>query len=270
MKAKKQNNLKILICVALIFLVAAGILVKFRGGPNGIKGGTRDAVSFITAPISRTAQGIRNGFQGIFGFKTQMRENEALKEENQKLKQQNRQLKLSREEKEELERLCGIFDYQIPAETEVTAANVTGLDLSQWQGVFTIDKGSGSGITKGAAVVSGDGLVGKVSEVSGRTARVVSVLARQTKISFQIEGGNGQTGVIESDGQGKLTGYLADETEAIKQGDCLITSGIGTYPAGLVIGTVTRVKKTEDSQWLRIEAEPAVSVFSLKKVGVLQ
>lgn len=270
MKGKKQNNLKILICIAAAFAVAAGLLIKFSSSPAGIKGGMQDAVSFITEPVSSAAEGIRKGFHGVFGFKAQIRENEELKEENQKLRQQNMRLQLIREEKEELEQLCSIFDYQLPDENQVVAANVAEMDLSRWHGVFTVDKGSSSGVRKGSAVVSGEGLVGKVSEVSRRTARVTSVLEQQTKISFQIEGGNGQTGVLQSSGSGKLSGYLSAEDAEAEKGDRLVTSGIGTYPAGLIIGTVTQVKKEEGDQWLQIEAEPAVSVFSLKKVGILQ
>lgn len=259
-----------MICIAAVLVVLTGLLVKFRGSPAGLKGSLQDAVSFAVEPVSSAAEGVRKGFVGIFSFKAQMKENEALKEENQELQQQNMKLRLLREEKEELEQLCRIFDYQLPAEGQVTAANVAAMDLSRWQGVFTIDKGSGSGVRKGDAVVSGEGLVGKVSEVSGRTAKVTSLLAQQMKISFQIEGGNGQTGVLQSSGSGTLSGYLPTEEYGAERGDRLVTSGIGTYPAGLLIGTVTRVRQEEASQWIQIEAKPAVSVFSLKKVGVVQ
>ena len=269
MKGKDLKKWIVLVCTAAVMVVSV-LAVTLFVSPHGIRGGIQDSVSVITEPVSSAAGGIKKGFRGLLGFKSQIKENEALKEENRKLRQDNRNLRMEREEKEELQELCRIFDYQIPAQSRVAAANVTGMDYSGWQKTFTIDKGRSRGIEKGSAVVCGDGLVGKVSEVSERTSKVTAILTDKIKISIKIQGRSGQTGVLQSDGKGAFKGYLLEEDAVARKGDLLITSGIGTYPAGVVGGSVTEVKKDEDSQGVVIKARPSMSFFSLEKVGVLQ
>ena len=117
--------------------------------------------------------------------------------------------------------------------------------------------------------MSGDGVVGKIAEVSPKSAKVASLLADGSKVSFQSGKSRDTLGIVQSDGKGGLSGYLLAEEGSIKKGEQLETSGIGTYPEGLALGKVTRVEKKRGTQRVLIEATPQVDFARLKKVGVV-
>lgn len=267
MKPGNGKNRIIIISVLGVFLTVAALQGCSAGG-QGMQKGLQDTVSFITKPLAFMADGMEKGIQGVTGFKELINEKEALEEENRKLRWEKRQLVLDTEEKAELEELSRILHYDGMEELQLAAANVTVVDFSRWQGVFNIDRGAGSGIRKGAAVVNGDGLVGKISRVSDRTSQVTSIMAEKTKISFQIKDRPEEMGVIQSNGK-NLTGYLMNRESRARKGDYLVTSGMGTYPPGLYIGIITQVEEGSGGGQIEITAKPEVSFFNLKKVGVV-
>lgn len=268
MRLREYKKFIWIIGIAAVLLIGAGILVKGEGRSLGMKGMVQEAASFITKPVSVAASGIKDGFRGIFRFKEVLAENENLKAENEKLRQKNRQLQLTKTQKQELEALQEVFQYESLRQEQIVAANVTAMDYANWEGVFLIDQGRKDGIKKGCTVVCADGLVGRITSVSQNTAQVATLLSEQTKVSFEMEKG-GQLGVLHSDGAKGMTGYLLEDEKALKKGTQLVTSGIGTYPEGLELGRVTHIEKEKGTQRILIEAEPAVSFFRLKKVGVI-
>lgn len=270
-KMEPKNKTKRLAALAGAVALGAVVLFFLRAGASsyGIKGSIRNVTAAVTKPLYQAAAGIQKGFRGVFRFKEVTAENEALKEEKQRLELEKRQLALIRQEKEELEELQAFFRYEGAGDYQAAAANVAAMDYSGWPEVFTIDRGSEKGIRIGCAVVSGDGLTGRVVQVSEKTAKVASLLSEGNKVSFQTSGAKKQMGVIQSNGRGGLEGYLLDEDEGLKEGDDLVTSGIGTYPQGLKIGSITHIEKKKGTQRTLITAKPAVSFFSLKKVAVI-
>lgn len=257
------------ICAVVAILTAAAVFFKAAGSAHGIKGTIQNGAAMVSAPMSRAIQGIQDGFRGIFRFKQVVAENQALKQELEELRLERSKLELTRNEKEELEELQSIFHCQSIADRTAVAADVTALDHTGQKGVIMINKGSQDGVQEGCCVVSGDGLVGRVIQVSERSAKVASLLAEKNKVSFQVKGKKKKTGVVESDGKGGLTGYVLEAKGTVKKGDELVTSGIGTYPEALKIGEVAKAEKKNETQMLSIQVTPAVSFSSLKKVAVL-
>ncbi len=257
------------ICGAAAVLIAAAVFFKAAGSAHGIKGTIQNGAAMVTAPVSRAIQGIQDGFRGIFRFKQVVAENQALKQEVQELRLEQSELELTRNEKQELEELRRVFQCESIADRSAVAADVTALDHTGNSGVMIIDKGSENGVQAGCCVVSGDGLVGRVVQVSEDSAKVACLLAEKNKVSFQVKGKKKKTGVVESDGKGGLTGYVLEAKGTVKKGDELVTSGIGTYPEALKIGQVAKAEKKNETQMLTIQVSPAVSFSSLKKVAVL-
>ena len=102
-------------------------------------------------------------------------------------------------------------------------------------------------------------------------AKVVSIIDENNRIGFEVrEGEKPYLGVCQGDGDGMLSGNLLDEEGFASEGDRVYTSGLGgIYPAGLVIGTVTKAEFTKDSTLMTIEIEPSAYFKGLRKVLVV-
>ncbi len=135
--------------------------------------------------------------------------------------------------------------------TEYTPINATVLsrNKSYWFNTITIDKGKSSGIKPNMAVITKNGLIGKVSKVSNHSSEVKLITSDDIhfKVSIAIQT-NGVDNYAILNGFVEDTGYILatgiDKTTIINKGDLVVTSGLGElFPAGITIGTV------EEMEW---------------------
>lgn len=138
--------------------------------------------------------------------------------------------------------------------TEYSSENATILsrNKSYWFNTITIDKGTKSGIKRGMAVVSKDGLLGKISKTSNNSSEVKLITADDVnyKISVSIQTDSGDAYAILS-GYDKDNNCVivsgVDKTSSVKEGDSIVTSGLSDmFPRGIYIG---RVEKVEDDKY---------------------
>ena len=135
--------------------------------------------------------------------------------------------------------------------TEYQPVNATILsrNKSYWFNTITIDKGSKDGIKPNMAVVTKNGLIGKINKVSKTSSEVKLITSDDVnfKISIAIK-------TNEVDNYAILNGYDnktklikatgIDKTTNINIGDSVVTSGLGEFfPAGIYIGTVEKLEK---------------------------
>lgn len=135
--------------------------------------------------------------------------------------------------------------------TEYTQVNATVLsrNKSYWFNTLTIDKGKKDGLNKNMAVVTRNGLIGKINKVSNHSSEVklitsddinfkVSIAIKTNEIDNYaiLNGYNKNTNLI------KATGI--DKTTDVNVGDEVLTSGLGEFfPGGIYIGTVEKIEK---------------------------
>jgi rod shape-determining protein MreC len=123
-------------------------------------------------------------------------------------------------------------------------------------------------VHKDCVVVDGNGLIGKVTETGDGWSKVVSVLSDGNNISFRVLRDQTITGVVSGDGETHLDGYVIEEKMRIIKGDQLVTTGVGLYPAGILIGTVDTVEYDDDRQMKVITVSPTANFEGLQKVAV--
>lgn len=158
------------------------------------------------------------------------------------------------------------------------AAQVTSGPLSNFSDSIQIDRGSGDGIKVGMAVVTDQGLVGRIATVTGGQATVQPItdpnLAFFVKVYARADKEDpGTTGEAHGMGPGRniriSDGILANVR--VNRGDPVYTSGISTstYPPGIPVGTVTTVAPTTDRTQLVVDVRPYVSFSRLSIVRVV-
>ncbi len=196
---------------------------------------------------------------------------EKLKEENQKLQNKIIEIQLTRKEYNDLNELRQVLNYvQEKGIDNYVTCNIIAKDPGNWFNIFTIDAGLNKGITKNSAVINSDGLVGLVYESGDNWAKVISLIDNRSRVSFKILSPTEQNiGIVNGMGKENLTGYLIDPQVKVSVGDEIITSGLGIYPEGVLIGKIVDVIEKKDELLKSVIVEPAVNFKEIDKVFVI-
>jgi rod shape-determining protein MreC len=147
---------------------------------------------------------------------------------------------------------------------------------STWYQTVAIDKGSGDGVHRNDPVINGEGLVGKVKDVTSGSA-VVTLLTDQDFAASGMTANTQEPGSVSPaiGGPGDLLFDLVDNASRVQKGDLVITAGtrsgpLGSlYPRGIPIGTVSRIEMGEGELDRRIHIKPAADLRRLDLVQVL-
>lgn len=264
---REHKIASLLIAALLIAAILLGITFTAGSRGTGIFG---RIYTTIEKPMTRLGAAIKKNVTGLFSYRDLMAENEDLKEENSKLREQINQLTLSANELKALEDLSKALNYDfIKGETDIVTADVVSLDGVNWTNAFTIDRGSESGIAADDIVIAGEGLIGRVSETGKGWSKVIPIIDESSHISFSLNSNRNILGIIKGAENGELTGYMLDSSSDINEGELIVTSGMGKYPAGICIGRVSSAVYDSDRQLMEIKVKPLVDFASLAKVSVI-
>ncbi len=196
------------------------------------------------------------------------RDNQFLKEEVRQLRAQVGELG---ETALENYRLSHLLEIRNQVGTEALAAKVIGKDATNWFRTILIDKGANEGIQRHMAVVTPEGLVGRVVDVTALAARVqlitdpesaVGVLIQRSRVAGVAAGSHG--GIVQI----KYLPLMAD----VIVGDRVITSGMGgIFPKGIPLGRVLRSSRpTNGALFQETEVQPLAEFSRLEEVMVLK
>lgn len=156
------------------------------------------------------------------------------------------------------------FKKGIPAKT--IASRVIGRDPAPWRRTILIDKGLVHGIKKRMAVVSAQGLVGRIVEVAPLSARAILVLDPESRVSALFQESR-DLGIAEGDGSSWLRVSHIDRDSTVKVGDQVLSSGLGgVYPKGIPIGRVEMIGSEKGSLELFATVRPFVNFSKLEEI----
>src|SRR5438105_3505254 len=101
-----------------------------------------------------------------------------------------------------------------------------------------IDAGSGNGLARGQAVISGEGLVGRLTEVGVRAARVLLITDLNSRVPVVVESSRA-TAVLAGDNSDRPRLVYFGNAKDVKIGDRVVTSGEGgVFAPGLAVGLI--------------------------------
>ncbi len=259
--------------IFVIAFLAVPFVVFFVKAKKGRELNAVDRVVIaLTAPIEKTisvaAFAVVDAWQGYVALQHVREENLQLRRETIKSKAVEQQAAEVRLENGRLRRLLDFVDKQVP--TRLLVAKVVAVGASPHSHTLRIARGTEDGVVKGAPVISPDGVVGIVSQLTASYADVqlivsplsaVPALSQRTRSRSTVKG----TGDLA---RCKLTYAL--RTDDLAEGDVLITAGgPGSFPQGLRVGHVTSVAKKAHGLFLDAEVVPAVDFSRLDEVEVV-
>lgn len=225
-------------------------------------------------PLQSGVNGVSSFFQKfelVFSTKQSLLNKvKDLEKENNQIKIENQTL---REDTDELLRLRNIVDF-IDANKltyNLVTARVIARSPNNWYKTLTINKGSQQGIIKDMAVISPDGLVGRIESVNDNSAQVILITDREVAVGAILQRTRETNGIVEGRDDSSLLGmenipYYSE----IRKGDRVITSGLSEYyPKGILIGTIKQIKREPGGLLLSAEVTPGVEFDKLEEVLVV-
>jgi rod shape-determining protein MreC len=230
----------------------------------------RDAYTPLQSGVVEFKENL-GSVNAFFASKQQMQQQiDSLEAENQQLIMANQIL---REDKMELRRLRSLLGFQDISldKYQMVGARVIARSPNNWYRNMVIDKGSDSGIKKGMAVISPQGLVGRVASVSRDSAHVDLIIHREIAVGAIIQENRETQGIVEGLGNNNsLRMVNIPYYSTIKAGNNIVTSGLSeSYPKGLDIGRVKEVELQPDGILLSALVEPSVDFDKLEEVLVI-
>jgi rod shape-determining protein MreC len=148
-------------------------------------------------------------------------------------------------------------------------ARIIGGDATGLSRTLILSQGSSAGLHTNMAVISTDGVVGKLITVSPHASRALLIDDHNSGIDALDQRSRARGIVAGVMDDGLMMKYV-DRTGDVKPGDAVITSGMdGTFPAGLLIGQVSQVSQGGPGLFLNISIIPAVDFGKLNEVLVL-
>lgn len=264
--------------ILLIGIILLGVLVGYSlTGRSKItlpEQFIKDAVGLVQKTVNAPVKYVTNMASSIGDIKNTYKENRVLKEkiaeykglsyDVQKLKEENEELRKN------LDKSGSIMEYN-PIQ-----ATVISRSPERWVDQVTINKGKQDGVKENMAVMTADGMVGKIQTASqfSSTVQLLSGFDQFNRISATItrKKGDDVFGMIEGydkDSKSLMFRLIEESNQKIKKGELVFSSGLGgMFPSGLLIG---KVKEVEPDQYGLTETaliEPAADLYSLNHVIV--
>jgi rod shape-determining protein MreC len=264
----------------LVLLSLVLITIYFREPADGGLHGVQSAGATVLKPFevasNRIAAPFRDAYGWFAGLVHAKSENAGLRAKLDRLRAEVIQSSTAQAENADLKRQ---LNYQhsptFPQDFNPVNAEVVGRPPSEFEQQITIAAGSGSGIRRDDAVVTADGLVGKVSVVASSQAQVTLLTDPNLKVSA-LDFDTNATGVIShGEGAGTLTLDRVKKSGVLKVGDSIVTQGwkvkglASIYPKNIPIGYVTGASQSEVDLYWNAQVTPSVHFDSLRSVIVL-
>jgi rod shape-determining protein MreC len=195
-------------------------------------------------------------------------------EQNKDLQQTVDRLRLEEaalmEDARQGQRLQAMLGFEEKYIYQTLPAQIIGTSGSDQSRLFYIDKGANAHLERDMAVITSDGIVGKVREVYPRSAQIL-LINDQTSGAGVILETTRIRGILRGNalGQPQIVGLTTDSR--IQPGERVLTAGGDEiFPRGLPVGTVDKVIKDPDQDgFIKIIVKPAAHLDRLDEVLVI-
>lgn len=152
-------------------------------------------------------------------------------------------------------------------------AGIIDNSITEFDNTLTLDKGKQDGVEPHMGVISGDGVVGIVRQVSDHYSTVMSLLHRQTRISAAIKG-TSAFGVLRWHGGDTKRMQLEDipQHETVETGDTVVTTGYplsNIFPKDIIIGVVDSAYLKPGENFYTVDVHLNISLSHLQHAYVV-
>jgi len=265
----------------LVLISLALITLHFRESDDGpIHAAQRIGVS-VLMPFEVAGERISRPFRDGWGYVSDLldakSDNERLKEENEQLRRERIANQTAERQIQDLEEIATyVRSASFPTDFEAVVATVVRRPPNPFTQQIMIAAGTNDGVAKNAPVVTGDGLVGVVTDVTDTSASVTLITDQNSAVTASISE-SGAWGIVRA-GPSAATLVLdqVEKDELVETDDLVVTAGWATrklesiFPEGIPIGVVESVGQQDVDLYKRVQVTPFVDFDSLSEVIVLK
>lgn len=244
-------------------------------GSTIVTQGVNDVTSILGRVLAYPANSVNDFAESLSNLVNTYQENQTLKQKVETIYELEVQLKELRTDNEKMKEVLNL--QETLNEYSLINATVIARNPDTWRDVVTINKGAKDGVSSQMSVMSDNGLVGKVLDVSPTSARV-ALLSNSDSTLIRV------AAMIQSEKEaiyGTITGYDPEKnllkmsqiqaTQEIKVGDKVVTSGLGgVSPSSLYIGTVEEVSMDRFGLYKEVRIKPAADTNDVRYVTVIK
>jgi rod shape-determining protein MreC len=196
-----------------------------------------------------------------------------VREENARLRIELARVKSDRARLAELEaenrHLSELLELKDVLGLNAVAANVIGSDATGLSHTLILASGEDDGLRPGMAVLSNQGVVGKIIAVSPHASRVLLIDDHNSALDGFVQRTRARGIVAGLVDDGLILKYT-DRSQDIRAGDTVVTSGLdGIFPRGLLVGTIKSVHREGPGLFLNVSIAPAVEFRGLEQVLIV-
>ena len=266
--------LVVLVVLALVLISAT--FSQSSGGPlHTVQQGMASAFSPLENGATRALKPARDLVNWVSETFNARGQNSELKTDVQKLRAKLAKAQSAVGENEQLRKLVGLDQKGVLAGYNLVTARVIQRPPSVWYSTVGIGAGSGDGVAVNDPVIDGDGLVGRVTDVTPNTAQVTLITDSESAVSAKVLP-NGPEGVAKPEAGDPSTMLLdfIDKNAPIHEGQMVVTAGWsnGTLssfaPAGIPIGEVRQTTIGQQETYQNIRLAPFADMLNLDIVQV--
>ncbi|MFW5692105.1 MAG: rod shape-determining protein MreC [Chloroflexota bacterium] len=266
MRRNWRSN-RLLFFIVTMFLCSCMILTSLAGTLASVEGAAAAPLNIVSSVFNDFAGGLNDVVEDLTEIQRLRERNAELEEALARIQAELVEL---RERASDADRLAELLDYTAAVQNQETVtAEVISYDPNALLRTLVIDKGSRSGIAVGMPVVTRQGLVGRVIDVTANAARVLLITDPSSRVSARLQTTRAQ-GTVEGLLTGNLRMSLIPLDAEVQVGDLVITSGLGgNFPPDIVIGQVTSRRQFEFELSQTAEVRSLVSFDRLEFVLVI-
>ncbi len=262
----RYRNVSIL--VAVLFAQVFGLAVQVRRPSESSRLIRVWAVAAVT-PFEKAVVWTQNSVSSLWRNYIYLR---GVRQQNRDLRYEIENLRLKQvrlsEDAEQARRLQALLGFKEQFIAKTVAAQVIGFTGSELSRGVYIDKGHNDGIKRDMAVITADGIVGKVLEVYGTTSLVLLINDQTSGVGAVLSKSRLQ-GILSGTPSGEVVLQKILSEEHVEPGEQVLTSGGDQiFPKGMPAGTVVSVSQGPEG-FLNIRVRPAAQLSKLEEVLVI-
>ncbi|WP_436951971.1 rod shape-determining protein MreC [Staphylococcus shinii] len=259
----KNNKLIVILCAIIVFIALIGVSLRSQS-QSPVEQYVGDSVAFGQRAVSYPVHFVTGSINNLFAKDSSKEQNSKVKQleaENERLKSENKKYKKE-------------LDIEDISKFEPISSTVLSRNPDQWMNTLVINQGAKDGIENNMAVMTSEGLVGRISKVNQFSSQVdlISTNTRANRLSINIQHDDKNVfGLIDHYDSKNEELIITDinNKDSVKKGDKVVTSGLADQlPSSIYIGEVSKVENDEYGLSKEVRVKTAANLSDLNHVYV--